>query len=90
MKSLDLFNTVTSDTIFCKFYQIFIDTMAYMFSCARENQQSVENSEHLVSVCTESEGTFFIASCLFWGLGFGHFFFLCLSFLRGKSLSQLM
>lgn len=58
MKSLDVFNPVTPDTILCKFCQSFIDTVAYIFSCAGENQQSMENSERLGSVCTESEGTF--------------------------------
>ncbi|KAK2544549.1 hypothetical protein Q9966_001957 [Columba livia] len=57
MKSLDVFNPVTPDTILCKFCQSFIDTVAYIFSCAGENQQSMENSERLGSVCTESEGT---------------------------------
>lgn len=70
MKSLDLFNPVTSDTILCKFYQTFIDTVAYIFSCAGENQQSMENSEHLVSVYTESEGTFFHHLLLVWGFVF--------------------
>lgn len=65
---LELFNAVTSVAALCKFYQAFIDTAEYIFSYTDENQHSVENSEHLVSVCTESEGTF----C--------HHFFLVLGF----------
>lgn len=80
IKSLD-FNPATSDTILCKFYQTFTDTVAYILSCARERQLSLENSEHLFSVCTVSESTFF--HCLFFV--WGDFFFS-----EEKILSQLM
>lgn len=65
MKSLDLFNPVTPGTTLCKFCQSFIDTVAYIFSCTGENQQSMENSEHSGS---ESEGAFFSSLVVCFGV----------------------
>lgn len=74
MKSLDLFKAVISVATLSKFYQGFIDTAEYIYGYTNENQHSMKNSEHLVSVCTESEGTF--VHCLLLVLGFWLFFFL--------------
>lgn len=95
MKSLDLFNAVVSVTTLFKFYQAFLDTAEYIFIYTNENQHLVENSEHFVSVCTQSEGTFLHHLLLV--LEFCFFFFLFIDIFvavscpqRKKKLSRLM
>lgn len=69
MKSLELFNPVTAGTLQV-LSKIHSDTVLYVFSCAGENQKSVEDSELLFSSCTQSERTSFHHWLFVLGFGF--------------------
>lgn len=71
MKSLGLFNS--SYCWHCSLQvlsKIHSDAVVYVFSCAGENQKSVEDSELLVSSCTQSERTSFHHWLFVLGFGF--------------------